>query len=206
VTYLLVLSIPFVFFLSFVAAHIWLDQRRPTPQALGAIFRKLCIVDYDEISRYNEHAQAEEKASHHLHREIRWKQICVNWAFLRLMISNTKLFQQATRFEKIKIDPAKSALDYNSREHLVLELVDDSTDMRRGLHKARLNLLMRALFGLPLDYQIIRGVLVQYKRLEEDMVAFAGMSDNDSYQFLLVDRLGIRRSWGVIDGGADTPA
>jgi hypothetical protein len=206
VIYLLAASLPFFVVLGIVAVRIWLDLRRPTPQALGSILRRLCVVDYAEITRYNELAQTEEKAARHLQREVRWKQIAVNWGFLRLMIWNTKAFHQATRFEKIKIDPTKSGLAYESREHLVLELVDDSVELRRRLHKCRLRLLMRAILGRRPDYKIFTDLLVQYKQLEEDIVAFASMADDGSYREMLIERLGLRRSWGLLDGGADSPA
>ncbi len=201
---LLEFSVPVILGLGFVLARLWLDIRRPVPRALGSILPKLCVVSSDEILRYNE-TEDEEKAAPHLQREVRWKQICVNWGYLRQMMWNTRLFQQATRFERMKIDPTKSALDYEAREQLALELVDESADMRRELYKWQIRLLMRAMLAQRIDQRVLITLLGQYKQLETEMVTFAGMAEDDCYRQMLIERLGLS-GWGLIEGGSSTPA
>jgi hypothetical protein len=204
VIYLLVFSLPVILVVAYVALSAWHDLRRPGPRALGTIVRKLRVVSSDEIVRYNATEDQEEEVASHLRRQVRWKQICVNWGYLRQMIWNTRLFQQATRFEAMKIDPAKSALQYEPREILALELVDDTTDMRLKLYKWQLNLLMRAIFGLRVEQPILISLLEQYKQLEEDIIGLAGMAEDDCFRQMLIERLGL--NWGVVDGGSATPA
>src|SRR5689334_1685139 len=96
---------------------VWLLQAcmqigRPSPRALGTILGKLCVVSLEEIERYCE-----------IEDGVWRKQFRVIWGYVRAMVVNTTLFQQVARFEKMKIDPAKSSLDYKQRETLILELV-----------------------------------------------------------------------------------
>src|SRR5215831_21035051 len=90
---------------------------RPSPLALGCIIPKLCAVGSEEILRYNEASESDEVAKH-LRRKVRWMQFKVNSGYLREMTWNTTLFQRALQFEKIKIDPSKSALQHEPREVL----------------------------------------------------------------------------------------
>jgi hypothetical protein len=115
------------------------------------------------------------------------------------------LFQRAVRFEKMKIDPKKSALDYEPREVLILELVDQADKMRRMLFRAQANLLLRMIFRLGIDQETFISVLGHYKKLEEDIVALAGMAEDDCYREMLVERLGLS-NWGLIEGGSAEPA
>lgn len=74
-------------------------------------------------------------------------QICVVWGYLRQMAWNTKLFQQALWFVKMKIYPAKSALDFESREALILELVDEAAARRWLLVKAQVSMAVVCCWG-----------------------------------------------------------
>jgi hypothetical protein len=141
----------------------------------------------------------------HLRREVLWKQLKVNWGYLSEETWNTTLFQRAVRFEKMKIDPKKSALDYEPREILILELVEQADKMRRMLFRAQANLLLRMIFRLGIDQEMFISVLGYYKKLEEDIVALAGMAEDDCYREMLVQRLGLS-NWGLIEGGSPEPA
>jgi hypothetical protein len=41
--------------------------------------------------------------------------------------------------------------------------------------------------------------------VEEDIVALAGMAEDDCYREMLVERLGLS-NWGLIEGGSPEPA
>src|ERR1700761_8810412 len=104
VTLLLELSLPFAFALAFVIVRLYLDVRRPVPRALGSVLPKFCVVNSDEILRYNNAQPAGEDGEQQksIRRELRSKQTCVNWGYLRQMTWNTKLIQQVIRFEVMK--------------------------------------------------------------------------------------------------------
>ena len=197
------LSLPVIFLVAVFAARAYLKLERPSPLALGAIIPKLCVVGSDEILRYNE--MAADRAEKHLRREARWKQFRVNWGYLNGMAWNTTLFQRALRFEKMKIDPGKSALDYQPRETLAWELVDEAAAMRWDLFRWQAALLARALLGLSCDQQVSITLLAKYKHLEQEMVALAGMAEDDCYHAMLIERLGLN-AWGLYEGGSSTPA
>jgi hypothetical protein len=155
---------------------------------------------------YNQRNIEEEQSTvEHLRREVLWKQLKVNWGYLSEETWNTTLFQRAVRFEKMKIDPKKSALDYEPREILILELVEQADKMRRLLFRAQATLLLRMLFRLGIDQEMFISVLGYYKKLEEDIVALAGMAEDDCYREMLVERLGLS-NWGLIEGGSPEPA
>jgi hypothetical protein len=183
---------------------VLLDVRRPAARALGCILYKLCVVSSDEIQRYCGLAEEDSPIDSDLRRELRWQQICVIWGYLREMVWNTRLFQQATRFEKMKIDPNKSGLDYEPRERLALHLVDESAGMRWLLFKWQAGLLLYGMFGLKVDQQVLIELLARYKHLEQEMLALAGMAEDDCYYAMLVERLGLN-AWGVYEGGSSTP-
>jgi hypothetical protein len=161
-------------------------------------------VGSQEILRFNSSEEDEELVAKHLRREVRWKQFRVNWGYLSEETWNTTLFQRAVRFEKIKIDPTKSALEYEQREILILELVGEAADMRWKLFRSQATLLFRVMLGLHMDQQVLITLLGEYKQLEEDIVALAGMAEEDCYRQMLLERLGL--SWGLIEGGSSTPA
>jgi hypothetical protein len=187
------------------AASLYRKLKYPSPLALGCIIPKLCAVGSAEILRYNKKEEDEQRTAKHLRREVRWKQFRVNWGSLCEEESNTMLFQRAVRFEKMKIDPAKSALEYEQREILILELVNQADDMRWTLFRAQAVLLLRTMLRLGIDQELFITLLAQYKKLEEDIVALAGMAEDDCYREMLVERLGLS-NWGLIEGGSPGPA
>jgi hypothetical protein len=105
----------------------------------------------------------------------------------------------------MKIDHAKSALEYDSRETLTVALVDEAAKIRWMLFRAQTSLLFRICFRLSIDQEVFIAVLGFYKKLEEDIVALAGMAEDDCYRQMLVERLGLN-NWGLIDGGSAGPA
>jgi hypothetical protein len=115
------------------------------------------------------------------------------------------LFQRAVRFEKMKIDPVKSALEYEQREILILELVNQADEMRWTLFRAQAVLLLRTMLRLGIEQELFIILLAQYKKLEEDIVALAGMAEDDCYRQMLIERLGLN-DWGLIEGGSPGPA
>jgi len=183
------------------AASLYRKLKYPSPLALGCIIPKLCVVGSAEILRYNKKEEDEQRTAKHLRREVRWKQFRVNWGYLCEEASNTMLFQRAVRFEKMKIDPVKSALEYEQREILILELVYQADEMRWTLFRAQAALLVRTMLRLSVDQEIFITLLAQYKKLEEDIVALAGMAEDDCYRQMLVERLGLN-DWGLIEGGS----
>jgi hypothetical protein len=187
------------------AASLYRKLKYPSPLALGCIIPKLCVVGSAEILRYNKKEDNEHRTAKHLWREVRWKQFRVNWGYLCEEASNTMLFQRAVRFEKMKIDPVKSALEYEQREILILELVTQADEMRWTLFRAQAVLLLRTMLRLGIDQELFITLLAQYKKLEEDIVALAGMAEDDCYRQMLVERLGLN-DWGLIEGGSAEPA
>ena len=102
----------------------------PSPLALGCIMPRVCVVGSVEILHFNKKKLDEQLKAKHLRREVLWKQFKVNWGYLCQEAWNTTLFQRAVRFEMIKIDPTKSALEYEPRETLILALVDEANKVR----------------------------------------------------------------------------
>jgi len=207
VTLLVEVTLPVIaLLLGSFALRLYAKINYPSPLAMGCIIPKVCVVGSVEILHYNQrNIEEEQSTGKHLQREVLWKQFKVNWGYLSEETWNTTLFQRAVRFEKMKIDPKKSALDYEPREILILELVDQADKMRRMLFRAQANLLLRMIFRLGIDQEMFISVLGYYKKLEEDIVALAGMAEDDCYREMLVERLGLS-SWGLIEGGSPGPA
>jgi hypothetical protein len=197
-------SLPFIFIVAAYALRSYLDVSRPAPRALGCILPKLCVVNSDEIQRYFG-MEEEGNPFPSLRREVRRKQVWVVWGYMNGMTWNTKLFQQALRFEKMKINPAKWALAYEPKEVLVLTLVDEAAEKRWLLVRAQIVLAVRTLSGQKIDLQALKLLLAQYKHLEQEMLAFTSMAQDDCYYAMLVERLGLN-AWGVHEGGSSTPA
>jgi hypothetical protein len=208
VTLLLEFSLPFIFALAFLVIRLLLDLSRPVPRALGSVLPKFCVVNSDEIQRYNKTGKPfgeDNRQRSRVRRELRWKQICVNWGYLRQMTWNTRLIQQVVRFEIMKIDPSKSGLAYEPQEQLALELVEESAKMRQQLFRWQLSLLLRAILRLNIDHRVLIALLAQYKQLEQEIVNLAGMAEDDCYRQMLIERLGLN-NWGLIEGGSAEPA
>jgi hypothetical protein len=206
VTVFLELILPIlVLFIGVVVIRSYRRIDSPSPLAIGCIMPKVCVVGSVEILHFNKKKLDEQLKAKHLLREVLWKQFKVNWGYLCQETWNTTLFQRAVLFELMKIDPTKSALEYNSRETLIAALVDEAAKIRWMLFRAQATLLMRAFFRLSIDQEMFLSVLGYYKKLEEDIVELAGMAEDDCYREMLVERLGLN-NWRLISGGFADPA
>jgi hypothetical protein len=138
---------------------------RPSPVALGSLIPKFCVVSVDEIGDYCERTHgAEIQVAHGQTRGIQVAQ-----KYLAQMSWNTRLIQQLARFEKLKIDPLKSSLDYESRETLILQLTEEATAVRWLLLKSRLLLLTRVFSGTRVSTHVadkLKHLMREYKQLE----------------------------------------
>lgn len=204
-TLFLEIAVPAFLFLGTCALVIHLSVGHPAPLALGNAFHKLCVVSADEIREYYTNMEQEDSRGNHLVREVSSKEAKVAQRFVGLMVSNAKLFYRVIRFEKLKIDPRKSSLEYDTREILILRLADESGDIYFFLLKAQALIALRSWGGLRITQQAMNKMLVEYKHLEQDFVALVRMASDDAYYAMLVERLGLS-NWRLLDGGAsETP-
>jgi hypothetical protein len=156
-----------------------------------------------EVLEYNESCEITETSGTPLAREVCEHHFKVNWGYLRSQATNTALFQQALLFEKMKIDPQKPGLKYEPWEVLVLELLGEATRLRWLQVRWQLTLVLRFKLGLRINRQIFVTLLAEYKRLEEHIIALAGV-EGEWLRGMLVERLGLM-DWHVIEGGGSEP-
>lgn len=201
--FFLVAAVPIALVLGLYTVLFYLQLKRPSPKALGCAFSKFCVVSADEIKSYYE-ADENEDFADHLRREFASQQLRVSRRFVGLMASNTKLIQQVIRFEKLKINPHKSSLDYETRETLTLRLVDEASAVRWFLLKGQATLALRSCLGIRIGRQAMRNMLAEYKQLEQDFLALVRMGADEVYYTMLVERLGLS-NWRLFDGSS-TPA
>jgi hypothetical protein len=178
--------------------------RRPVPVALGSVLAKVCVVSADEIFAYCDTSTPEEDIVPHLRREAAWNQLAVSRRYIDQMTWNTRLFQQVARFEMLKIDPAKSSMQYATSESLTVSLAEEAAKVRWLLVKGQVALAVRRLPGLKVRTRAIdklRELMTEYKQLEEDAVALVRIAGDDCYYSMLVERLGLS-GWRLIDGGS----
>jgi hypothetical protein len=203
----IVIASPLILVVLIFARLSYVDLRRPVPVALGSALPKLCVVSADEIHDYCDTRGDGRPRPVHLLRQMGWNQTKVMRRYIGQMTCNTKLFQQVARFEELKIDPAKSSFEYETRETLVLRLVDEAAAVRWLLVKGQISLTIRAFTGIKLRRQAAEKLLkltTEYKQLEQDAVALVSMATDDCYYTMVVERLGLS-NWGLIEGGSLTP-
>lgn len=189
--------------LAFIAVRLYRDIRRPSPLAFGCIIPKVCVVSSEEVFQYCRFAQeAEQSLPAHLRSEARRKLSALYRTFLRQMVWNIRLFQRALLFEQAKIDTGKSSLDYEQSETLTVALVDEAAETREQLVKQQLRLMINAILRAIPDYEALTGLLVDYKKIEEDVLALTDMAEDRTYHDMLRERLGLSK-WGIMDGGDD---
>ena len=109
------------------------------------------------------------------------------------------------RFETLKIDPGKSSFEYEPREVLITNLIDESAHLRSEIFGARLDLTKRALLGKAIDQERLETLLGKYKTLEQDIIELAGMAKDTTCRDMLVERLGLT-NWRIVNGGGPEPA
>lgn len=61
--------------------------------------------------------------------------------------------------------------------------------------------LSRTILGLRIDQKVLISLLGHYKRLEQDIIALTGMSEDTSYRDMLIDNLGLT-NWRIFGGGS----
>lgn len=194
-------GLPFTLVAALFAARWWRDINWPRPVAFGCIIPDACVVNSDEILSYHGARAAQQNSmAAHLRRQARRKQARVDLGFIEGMIWNTRLFQRAVRFERGKIDQAKSSLDYEQRETLILQLVGETAAIRRQLVARRARLTWTATSGLRTDKEALMDLLGPYKTLEHDIIALLGMGEDPCYREMMIDRLGLK-GWRLMDGG-----
>lgn len=198
---ILVFSLPLVLYAVFAVLRIRRDLTRPPAIAFGCLIPNVCVVNAEEIQTFCREVERLKQKENHLQRQRRWKQLRILWGFLRAMTWNTRLFQGGVRFEHTKIDPAKSSLDYEKRETLIVELVPETGEMRMELYKAQVSFLSRTILGRRVDQKVLIRLWGQYKQLEQDIIALAGMSGDTSYRDMLIDNLGLT-NWRIFGGGS----
>ena len=192
-----------VIIMAILAMKFYMKIQFPPPLVLGRIIPRVCPVRSQDILDYNEDDNGEEGMGWRLRREVRRKQFKVNLGYLSAEVANTTLFQQALRFEKTKINPRKPGLEYEPREIVVLELVDEAAHLRWKQVRSKIILVLRAKLGLSINKEVFITLLAEYKKLEEEIIALASMKES-WVRGMLVERLGLmdRR---VIEGGESEP-
>lgn len=200
----IVIAIPMVLVLGIWSLLWYGDIKHPSPIALGCALGKVCVVSAEEIHDYCETNGQEGTEVSHLRRDAAWKRVTVARKYVGQMLCNTKLIQQVARFEALKIDPAKSSLEYKTKETLALRLVDESAAVRSLLIKSHISLTIRAFTRVAIKRQALEKLLqltMEYKQLEQDALIWVGMATDRCYYAMLAERLGLS-NWGLIDGGS----
>lgn len=183
--------------------RLYMRIQHPSPLVWGRIIPRVGPARAHEVLEYNEKCEAAETVMSHSGRDARRQQFKVNWGYLRIQAGNTMLFQQALLFEKMKIDPGKPGLKYEAQEVMVLELVEEATQLRWLQVRWQLALVLRFKLGLSINREIFVNLLAQYKELEEHMIALAA-AEGEWLRGMLVERLGLM-DWRVIEGGGSDP-
>ena len=188
----------------FVAFTAYRKVRYPQPMIFGCIIPKVCAVVYEQARNHFDKMDNWRQFTGKLRREALRKQFRVTWGYLREQSLNAKLFLAALRFEKDRIDALKSGLEYEQREVLIIELIDQTVELRWKQIRWQVGLFLRSKLRLSVSKQVT-GVLVRllndYKQLEEEIVALVRMEHN-CYGDMLVERLGLL-DWGNNGGGSE---
>lgn len=194
------LILPIIAIAVIILGKAYKSFKYPKPRPLGRVLPKLCVVDADEILHYREVLKEEWESKPHLRRKLRRNQIRINSAYFGQMACNTFRFQQVIWFEHLKIDPGKSSFEYEPREVLIENLIDESARLRSEVFSARVDLTKQALLGRAIDQERLQRLLGKYKGLEHDIIELAGMAKDTTCRDMLIERLGLT-NWRIVDGG-----
>jgi len=194
------LALPVVLIAALVLV-LYLRLKRPSPLPLGCIIPKVCVVGPEEILRSN--GTDEYQREGRLRWQARWKQFRVNWGYVGQMAENTTLFQRTLRFDEMRIASGKLGMDYAPRETAVLVLAGEAAQVRWQLFRSRIMLVARLALGLRIRQRALVKLLERYKELEHSIIALTAMADEECYQEMLIERLGLA-NWKLIDGGGST--
>ena len=199
---LLKLSPPTMAIVGFLVLRTYLQSKYPSPSALGRVLPKLCVVDSDEMLHYKEVSEEEWKSKPHARPALLRNQVRIHWFYFGQMKANIFRFQQVIRFEKLKIDSAKSSFEYDPREVLILNLNDELAALRSEIFRARLDLLKDWIIRRAVDQERLQTLLGKYKGLEHEMIELASMAKDKTCRDMLVERLGLTR-WRILNGGSE---
>jgi len=196
----ILISVPFIIVASAGVYLLYAWIVRPSPIALGSQIPRFCVVSADEIRDYCESTENDT-----LHRpegcQSRWGRVRVARNYIAQMTWNAKLFLQVARFEQLKINPAKSSLDYDPRETLTLRLAEDAKEVRVMLVKAHIALITQAFSGQEIKEYAARRLQTlvgEYKHLEFNALTLVGMAKDECYHAMLRERLGLT-TWKLDD-------
>lgn len=199
---LLGLCLPVIVLIGIVLGRVYIRSKYPNPRALGRVLPKLCVVDAEEILRYKQELAEEWKVKPHLRRALRRNQLRINSSYFCQMASNTLLMQQVVRFEELKIDPGKSSFEYDSREVVIVSLLDESARLRSEIFEARADLVKRTFLGGSVNQNQLDILLGKYKQFEQDFIALAGMAEDTTCRNMLIERLGLT-NWRIVNGDSE---
>jgi hypothetical protein len=186
-------ALAFALLAVFVALTIHRRVRFPQPMVIGCIIPKVCAVVYEQARDHFDQIDNWRQFAGKLRREALRKQFRVTWGYLREQALNTKLFLAALRFEKDRIDALKSGFEYEQREVLIIELIDEAVELRWKQIRWQLAVFFRSKLRLSISQQVtsvLVRLLNEYKQLEEEIVALVRMEHN-CYGDMLVERLGL---------------
>lgn len=173
--------------------------RYPSPMVFGCMIPKACAVLYEEtLDDIRKIDNVKRPVGVRLRWAVRWREFRLNWLYVCVQAWNTSLFLRTLRFEKLRIDRKKPGMEYDDREVLTHQLLEEVVRLRWQQVRWQLVLLARLMFGLEIPKDVFVNLLDSYKEFEADFVEFAGMV-NEDYQRRLIDKLGLRGSWGLVE-------
>lgn len=199
---LVVITVPACLAIGVLVLAWYLGVRR-RPRAIGSAIPTLFAVSFDEIHGFCSAQEQSRSRARHLRRNADRKQTEVILEYIAQMKGNTRSILQVAKFEALKIDPAKSSLQYNPSETLALRLTDEARSIRRLLTKAQCAMIITQITGVSVGQKSLETLMSltrEYKQLEGDVVQWVRMGSDDFYYAMLIERLGLS-NWGLHEGG-----
>lgn len=190
----IVIAIPFLIVACAVVYLLYKRIVHPKPVALGSQIRKFGLVSKKDIDEYCARGKKSDTNIPLPWRLRQWRQFRVGNTYIAQMSRNTLLLQQTAAFEVLRIDPRKLGSDYDARETIVLQLVEDAVQVRWLLIKGQLEFARQTLFGKErrdLAIEKLQHLLREYKHLEIDAVLWVRMSKEKCYYHMMLERFGL---------------